>query len=97
MRVRVRVSLTLTLTVAQCFRALYLIVPAYAYAKGAARCLVGTMGVAFVGGWLLFPLMLALGHLGAPLTLALSPNPHPHPHPHPSTSPSPNPSPNSHP
>ena len=36
------------------------------YAKGAARCLVGTMGVAFVGGWLLFPLMLALGHLGAP-------------------------------
>jgi len=54
-------------SVAQCFRALYLIVPAYAYAKGAARCLVGGMGLAFVGGWLLFPLMFALGHLGADL------------------------------
>ena len=54
-------------SVAQCFRALYLIVPAYAYAKGAARCLVGAMGFAFVGGWLLFPLMFALGHLGAGL------------------------------
>ena len=54
-------------SVAQCFRALYLIVPAYAYAKGAARCLVGAMGFAFVGGWLLFPLMFALGQLGAGL------------------------------
>jgi hypothetical protein len=54
-------------SVAQCFRALYLIVPAYAYAKGAARCLVGAMGFAFIGGWLLFPLVFALGHLGAGL------------------------------
>ena len=40
------------------------------YAKGAARCLVGTMGVAFVGGWLLFPVAL-LRHTGIAVAVAI--------------------------